>query len=478
MNGEASVTGRKTRGRNAGLVLGIGVLASLMTYASISADNAPKVAPAKSAGPAASSRGVGSGVPLQINHQGVVQSGGIRFNGAGLFRFAIVDPDTSNQVWTNDGTSMPGPGTPTAAVSVTVTNGVYSVALGDTALANMTAVPSSIFSDDNVVLRIWFDDGTNGVQQLTPDHPLSTSPYAFRAAVVSAAEGLNRPGTSTAAVTVDASGNVGVGTGSPGGRLHVSDADTGGGGALSIIETTGAPGLTSASLAFHRSGVEKKVFAIDGVDDLTIHQGDGSNSTIANRLFIKMFEATGFTFFGGKVGLGTVNPSARLTIQGTNQDANDALRIQSNSPAKGWNIFPQDVGAFSTLRFNNGQAEGSLSDTGVWTNGSDKAYKKDISQITYGLQELMKLQPRKYKMKASGKKQIGFIAQEIETILPELVFGEEGAKSLSYGQLTAVITRAVQQQQIQIEQLKAENLSMKKHVERLEAQVNRTRVSR
>lgn len=182
MNNETSVAERKTRGGRLGLVLGIGLLASLMTYASISADSAPKVAPDKSAGPVASARGVGSGVPLQINHQGVVQSGGIRFNGTGLFRFAIVDPDTGNQVWTNDGTNVPGPGTPAVAVSVSVVNGVYSVGLGDVALPNMTAIPSTIFNDDNVVLRIWFDDGSNGVQQLTPDHPLSTSPYSFKSA--------------------------------------------------------------------------------------------------------------------------------------------------------------------------------------------------------------------------------------------------------------------------------------------------------
>ncbi len=123
-----------------------------------------------------------SDVPAAINHQGVVSVSGIRFTGSGQFRFAIVDPDTGNNVWTNDGTELGTPGTPTDAVSLSVADGIYSVALGDAALANMTAIPSTLFSDGNLKLRIWFDDGTNGNQQLSPDHKLTSVPYALAVA--------------------------------------------------------------------------------------------------------------------------------------------------------------------------------------------------------------------------------------------------------------------------------------------------------
>jgi microcystin-dependent protein len=46
----------------------------------------------------------------------------------------------------------------------------------------MAAIPAATFDSDEVALRIWFDDGTNGVQQLSPDHPLTSAPYAFRSA--------------------------------------------------------------------------------------------------------------------------------------------------------------------------------------------------------------------------------------------------------------------------------------------------------
>ena len=120
-------------------------------------------------------------VPLQINHQGLVKVEGVRFNGNSDFRFAFVNPETNLNLWTNDGTQVPGPGTPTSPVTLLVMDGIYSVRLGNSDLPGMTVIPNSTFNNDNVVLRIWFDDGTkNGVQQLAPDHPLTSTPFAFR----------------------------------------------------------------------------------------------------------------------------------------------------------------------------------------------------------------------------------------------------------------------------------------------------------
>jgi len=144
-------------------------------------------------------------VPQQINHQGVVNVNGNRFNGSGTFRFAIVDPDTGLNLWTNDGTNEGSMGLPTGGVVVAVETGVYSVALGDTALANMTSVPNAVFDDSNAALRIWFDDGINGNQQLSPDHALTSAPYAYR----------------LPNLHVDGTGKVGIGTGVPTESLEV-----------------------------------------------------------------------------------------------------------------------------------------------------------------------------------------------------------------------------------------------------------------
>ena len=127
---------------------------------------------------------VWAGVPSEINHQGVVSVDGTAFDGAGLFRFAIVDPDSGSNLWTNDGSTVGAVGgIPSSPVSLPVAGGVYSVRLGNTNLVNMTPIPSAVFNDDNLLLRIWFDDGVNGLQQLLPEHQLTPSPYAHRAAM-------------------------------------------------------------------------------------------------------------------------------------------------------------------------------------------------------------------------------------------------------------------------------------------------------
>ena len=62
-----------------------------------------------------------------------------------------------------------------------------------------------------------------------------------------------------------------------------------------------------------------------------------------------------------------------------------------------------------------------------------------------------------------GQHQIGVIAQEIEKVIPEVVNQDEnsGLKSVSYGNITAVLIEAVKEQQKQIEELKQEIKELK-----------------
>src|ERR1700720_827868 len=108
-------------------------------------------------------------VPPIINYQGRVLSGTTNFDGSGQFKFALVNTNGTAAYWTNDNTHLDGT-EPSAAVTLTVTKGLYSVLLGDTTLAGMTsAIPSSVFTNSDVRLRVWFNDGTHGSQLLTPD---------------------------------------------------------------------------------------------------------------------------------------------------------------------------------------------------------------------------------------------------------------------------------------------------------------------
>jgi len=113
--------------------------------------------------------------PGIISYQGRVSVSGAPFTGTGQFKFALVDAAGATTYWSHDNTN----GQPATTISLSVNNGLYSVLLGDTTVANMTqAIPASVFSNADVRLRVWFNDGTNGNLQLAPDQRLASVGYA------------------------------------------------------------------------------------------------------------------------------------------------------------------------------------------------------------------------------------------------------------------------------------------------------------
>jgi hypothetical protein len=122
-------------------------------------------------------------VPQLLNYQGRVAVGAVNFDGPGEFKFALVNAAGTTTYWSNDGTSTAG-SEPAAAVTLTVSKGLYSVLLGDVTLAGMTTIPASVFNSGDVHLRVWFDDGAHGFQHLTPDQRIAAVGYAIMAANV------------------------------------------------------------------------------------------------------------------------------------------------------------------------------------------------------------------------------------------------------------------------------------------------------
>ena len=60
-----------------------------------------------------------------------------------------------------------------------------------------------------------------------------------------------------------------------------------------------------------------------------------------------------------------------------------------------------------------------------------------------------------YDWKGTGQADVGFIAEEVGAIVPEVVsFGKDGrAEGIDYGRLTSVLVEAMKQQQSEIEKL-------------------------
>ena len=112
---------------------------------------------------------------------GQVAVDGQPFTGDGQFKFALVDANGNVTHWSNDGTSTNG-SEPSASVSVYVSGGLYSVLLGNSAINGMNGIDPTIFQQHtDAKLRVWFSDGVNGFQQLTPDRSFASVPYAMSA---------------------------------------------------------------------------------------------------------------------------------------------------------------------------------------------------------------------------------------------------------------------------------------------------------
>lgn len=144
-----------------------------------------------------------SAVPATLPHQGRVAVNGVNFDGAGSFKFLLfTDADASHAsgneiaLWKNDDPTPANMNEPVSAVPLLVTKGLYAVQLGD---APQAVLPASLVppAGRRVYLRIWFDNGVNGLQQLTPDQELAAVPFARHAETASGFSGNLNLGTSS-----------------------------------------------------------------------------------------------------------------------------------------------------------------------------------------------------------------------------------------------------------------------------------------
>ena len=119
-----------------------------------------------------------------------------------------------------------------------------------------------------------------------------------------------------------------------------------------------------------------------------------------------------------------------------------------------------------------------------WATYSDGRLKTNRNALSYGLNEILKISALEYThhnskiendaliIEENGKKDIGFIAQDVYKIIPEMVNRPENEAadlwSINYEKLTPVLVKAIQEQQLLIEKLLQQNLELIKRIETLE----------
>ena len=249
--------------------------------------------------------------------------------------------------------------------------------------------------------------------------------------------------------------------------------------------------------------------AIDGLNGLFLNNNTDKNVIIS----------TG----GGSVGIGTANPATKLEIDGGN--TTDGLRVAWGSQyhnlygefkhagpggliinanaGGGWadislqtdkttRVFIEragNVGIGTTSPSYKLHVNGSVAGVGAYNNISDVRYKKNIGTISDATEKVRKIRGVQFDWRKDEfseqnfdeGRQIGFIAQEVKDILPEVVSQDDkGYYSVAYSHIVPVLVEAIKEQQEEIELLKSQTdrliTSLQKLEKLLAAQENAVKV--
>ena len=268
----------------------------------------------------------------------------------------------------------------------------------------------------------------------------------------------------TTAVTIDTSQNVGIGTATPSsyGPFVVSKSNS------NLIT---AVGNSSANTA----------------QEITL-QRSSSATTIQNAPNITFADGTANNTWTMQAG------SGNMQFWNYNSGWAERMRIDSSgnvlvgttsastAPATGFTFNPQTAGAYAAIGHTtsagsgayyisfgyNGGVIGTITQNGTtavaYNTSSDYRLKDNIVPMTGALNTVSQLKPVTYTWKSDNSAGQGFIAHELQAVVPDCVTGEKDAvdaegkpvyQGVDTSFLVATLTAAIQEQQEIINDLKA-----------------------
>jgi hypothetical protein len=104
----------------------------------------------------------------------------------------------------------------------------------------------------------------------------------------------------------------------------------------------------------------------------------------------------------------------------------------------------------NTMKYNTTTYE-------VTYDTSSARYKDNIRDSVYGLDAVLALSAKQFEYKNNGRSDVGLIAEEVVSVIPELVGTDAEGRpdSVTYDRMVSVLVKAIQEQQAIIESLKA-----------------------
>jgi hypothetical protein len=271
------------------------------------------------------------------------------------------------------------------------------------------------------------------------------------------------------AMRIDENGNIGIGTTTPTARLHVAGSAriVDGTQATNRVLTSDANGLASwqplsgnttmpAYYDWLKSGSAQPTSPADSAGNV-YHMGSvciGLPTPIT-------------TFDAAQVSIQTTS-SIGLHIRSSHTDHNGLLVLEKEDVATVNDQF---------VFFKAGGANiGNIIATGAsgvaYNTTSDIRLKENIRTTDFGIADVMKIHVRDYNYKRDkNSPQTGFIAQQLYTVFPIAVTkgGEDVSKPwmVDYSKVVPLLTKAIQDQQAEIEALKIANASLKAEVNKI-----------
>ena len=209
---------------------------------------------------------------------------------------------------------------------------------------------------------------------------------------------------------------------------------------------------------------------VTGVVTATSYSGDGSTLTGIDATSLKDsggnvivqagaggIDVTGSADISGGIEVGGLVSS---TTFGPSTDADTYIAFPGSDVI---NIYNGAVASVMIDASQNVTISGNLSVTGTITATdnitaySDISIKENIQSIPNALDKVLQLRGVEFdRTDLEGEHQIGVIAQEVESVIPEVVVtGEEGLKSVAYGNLVGLLIEAVKDLNAEVNELKA-----------------------
>lgn len=261
------------------------------------------------------------------------------------------------------------------------------------------------------------------------------------------------------------SANVGIGTTAPAVKLHVK------GGSNEIVRVEG----TNPMIGLSNGPGAPDAYLQHGATGVILGANDGSNITLRSS------GSAGIVMDGmeGNVGIaGFPSATSRLTIY----HEKGGLTLQNAGTGSNWTMGVSEFDGSLELynSFSGSNPVGSFAINGVYT-ASDRRLKRDVLGLDKVLDRMMLLQPVSYHYNfenPDANRSIGFLAQDVQGLFPELVghtnsLDGQQYLALNYAGFSVLTVKAIQEQQTQIETLQNENAALRQRTDELEARLSK-----